>query len=98
MSKDEKVGWHQRPNGYEFEQALGEREGQGSLVCCSPWACKELDVTERLKSNKGFLNCILVFRLFWRGGCFGMVLFLFCFCKGQAIFSFFSGIPWWFSG
>ena len=30
------VGWHYQLNGYEFEQALGDREGQGSLACCSP--------------------------------------------------------------
>ena len=29
----------------EFEQALGESEGQGSLACCSPWGCTELDLT-----------------------------------------------------
>ena len=36
----------------EFEQALGDGEGQGSLVCCSPWGHKESDMTERLNSNK----------------------------------------------
>ena len=36
MTEDE-VGWHHRLNGYEFEQTLGHGEGQGSLVCCSPW-------------------------------------------------------------
>ena len=30
-------GWHHRLDGHEFEQALGVEEGQGSLVCCSPW-------------------------------------------------------------
>ena len=34
------VGWHHRLNGYEFEQTLGDGEGQGSLVCCSPWGHK----------------------------------------------------------
>ena len=33
-------------NGHEFEQSPGDSEGQGSLVCCSPWGCKELDTTE----------------------------------------------------
>ena len=33
-------------NGHEFEQTLGDSEGQGSLVCCSPWDGKELDMTE----------------------------------------------------
>ena len=42
------VGWHHWLNGREFEQALGVDDGQGSLVGCSPWGCKELDMTERL--------------------------------------------------
>ena len=40
------VGWPHRLNGYEFEKILGVSEGQGSLVCCSPWVCKETDTTE----------------------------------------------------
>ena len=45
MTEDEMVGWHHRLNGHEFEQTPGDREGQRSLVCCSPWAHKELDMT-----------------------------------------------------
>ena len=45
MTKDEMVGWHHRLNGHEFEQTPGDSEEQGSLVCSSPWACKELDMT-----------------------------------------------------
>ena len=45
------VGWHHQLNGHEFEQTLGDCEGQGSLVCCSPWAGKESDMTERLKNS-----------------------------------------------
>ena len=48
---DEMAGWHLRLNGHEFEQILGDREGQGSLVCCRPWDRKELDTTERLNNN-----------------------------------------------
>ena len=40
-------------DGLEFEQARGVGDGQGSLVCCSPWGLKELDTTERLNNNKG---------------------------------------------
>ena len=40
------VGWHHRLNGHQFEQALGDGEGQGSLVCCSPWGRKESGTTE----------------------------------------------------
>ena len=39
------VGWHHGLNGDEFEQALGDGEGQGSLACCSPWGCRELNTT-----------------------------------------------------
>ena len=40
------VGWHHQLNGHEFEQALGVGDGQGSLVCCSPWGHKDSDMTE----------------------------------------------------
>ena len=40
------VGWQHWLNGYESEQTLGDGEGQGSLVCCSPWGYKESDMTE----------------------------------------------------
>ena len=36
-TEDEMIGWHHRLNGYEFEQALGDGEGQGSQACCNPW-------------------------------------------------------------
>ena len=52
--EDDMVRWHHRLNGYEFEQAPEDGEGQGSLVCCSPWDHKELDMTERLNNNKKF--------------------------------------------
>ena len=40
------VGWHHQLDGYEFEQALGVDDGQGSLVSCGPWSQKESDTTE----------------------------------------------------
>ena len=42
------VGWHHGLNGHECEQALGDGERQGGLVCCSPWGREESDTTERL--------------------------------------------------
>ena len=58
-TEDEKVGWHHQLNGHEFEQALGDSEGQRSLVCWSSWGHKELDTTEWLNHNNiihpGFL-------------------------------------------
>ena len=48
MRRGQQVGWHHQLEGHEFEQAPGVCDGQGSLVCCSPWGRKELDTTERL--------------------------------------------------
>ena len=45
VTEDELVGWHHQLDGHEFEQALGAGDGQGSLLCCSPWGCKESDTT-----------------------------------------------------
>jgi len=47
-SEDEMVVWYNQLAGHEFEQALGVGDGQGSLVCCSSWGRKELDMTEQL--------------------------------------------------
>ena len=47
MTEDEMVGWHHQLKGHEFEQALGDDEGQGSLACCGPWGLKESDATEQ---------------------------------------------------
>ena len=45
MTEDEMVGWHHRLGGHEFEQAPGV-DGQEGLAYCSPWGCKESDMTE----------------------------------------------------
>ena len=52
MTEDEMVGWYHWLDGHEFEQALGNGEGQRSLASCSPWGHKELDMTEQLSNNK----------------------------------------------
>ena len=52
MTENEMVGWHHQLDRHEFEQTLGDGEGQGSLVCHSPWGRKEWDRTERLNSSK----------------------------------------------
>ena len=46
MREDEMVGWHRQLDGYEFEQASGDGEGQGRLAFYSPWGHKESDTTE----------------------------------------------------
>ena len=53
---DKMVGWHHQLNGYEFEQAPGDGEGQGSLECCSPWGRKESDTTELLNNKTTATN------------------------------------------
>ena len=40
LTEDEMVRWHHRLNVHEFEQALGDGEGQGGLAYCNPWGCK----------------------------------------------------------
>ena len=51
VTEDEMVGWPHRLNGHEFEQALGDREGWGSLMCCSPWGHKVSHTTEWLNKK-----------------------------------------------
>ena len=51
MTGDKIAGWHHRLSGHESEQAPGDGEGQGHLVCCSPWGRKESDTTEWLNNR-----------------------------------------------
>ena len=50
------VGGHHRLNGHEFDQTPGDSEGQGGLVCCNPWGCKESDATEQPTLSLNVLN------------------------------------------
>ena len=52
MTEDKMVGWHHQLNRDEFEQTLGDSDGQGNPVCCSPWCRKESDTSEQLNNNK----------------------------------------------
>jgi len=47
MTEHEMIGWHHHLNGHGFGWTLGVGDGQGGLVCCSPWGRKESDMTER---------------------------------------------------
>ena len=60
-TEDEMVGWHHWLNRHEFEQALGDGEGQGSLVYCSPWGCKESDTTEQLNNYWRWSHYLIFF-------------------------------------
>ena len=57
MAEDEMLGWHHQLNGHVFEQT---HEEQGSLVCCSPWGDKELDMTECLNNNNSRVLSIVL--------------------------------------
>ena len=45
------IAWYHSLDGHEFDQALGNGERQGSLVCCSPWSRKDSDMTEQLNEK-----------------------------------------------
>ena len=45
VTDDELFRWHRQFSGHELGQTPGDSEGQGDLVCCSPWGCKESDRT-----------------------------------------------------
>ena len=55
-TEDEMVGWHHWLNEHDFEQTLGDSEGQGSLLCCSSWGHKESDMTEWLNNKNECSN------------------------------------------
>ena len=57
MTEDKMPRWHHQINGHEFEQVLEVADGQGSLVCCSPWGQEEQGVT--LWHNIRNLICLL---------------------------------------
>ena len=66
MTEDEMVGWHHWLDGHDFEQASAVGDGQGSLVCCSPWGHKKLDMTEQ--QQKPFQNSGLKqYVISWQG-------------------------------
>ena len=59
-TEDEIVGWHYWLNGYDFEQAAEVGDGQGNLVCCSPWSRQESDMTEQLNWTKYIFKFLFI--------------------------------------
>ena len=55
-TEDEMVGWHHRLGGHDFEQISGVGDGQGSLVCCSPWGYKRVGHDWVAELNGTFAN------------------------------------------
>ena len=60
ITEDEMVGWHHWLDGHKFEQGSRVGDGEGSLACCSPWGCRELNVTEWLNKKFWFLKFVRV--------------------------------------
>ena len=56
MTEEEMVGWHHRLDGHEFESTPGVGDGQGGLLCCSPWGRKESDMTERINCTDRYFS------------------------------------------
>ena len=72
LTEHEIGGWHHRLNQWESEQMPGDSEGWGSLVCCSPLGCKQLDTTWQLNNNKYmYVSC-------WTYFLFHRLIYLFC--------------------
>jgi len=74
--QDEMVGWHHRFNGHGFGWTLGVGDGQGGLVCCSSWSCKESDTTEWLKWTElsGFgISVMLASKWVWECFLFSII-------------------------
>ena len=61
MTEDEMVGWHHQLDGHGSEEAPGVDDGQGSLVCCSPWGCRESDMTKQLNWTDSFYCWIVCY-------------------------------------
>ena len=58
QEEKEMVGWHHRLNGHGFKQTPEDSEEQGSLVCCSPWGCKDSDTTKRRTTTATVLSVV----------------------------------------
>ena len=77
-TRDEMVGWHQRLNGLECEQILGDSEGEGSLVCHSSWGCSQTWTTQQLQEQLRCLDThkkplsttpeLMLMKCLWKGG------------------------------
>ena len=63
-TEDDMAGWHHWLDGCESEWTLGVGDGQGSLVCCSPWGRKESDTTEWLNWIESALTSVTLDKSF----------------------------------
>ena len=71
-TEDEMVGWHHWLNGHEFEQALGVGDGEGSLVCYSPWGRRELEMNEWLNwTENSYVEALIPNETVFEDGVFG---------------------------
>ena len=84
VTEDEMVGWRHQVNGHEFEQTLGDSEGQGSLACCSTWGLKESDIETEQQQPRLSRRPILLGRSFSHGW---VIMYV---CSGKLLSGFFS--------
>ena len=70
---DEMIGWHHQFNGHELGQILGDGNGQGSLVYCSPWSHKESDMTWQLNSRNSIIIQVVDFFFLFCEKCLGIL-------------------------
>ena len=61
MTEDEMVGWHDRLDAHGFGWTLEVGDGQGGLVCCSLWVCKESDTAEQAWMQTVHLGCVIFY-------------------------------------
>ena len=61
----EMAGWHYWCNGHELGQSLGDGDGQGGPLCCSPWGHKESDTTEQMNNNSLLLKLLTPTQMPW---------------------------------
>ena len=75
MTENEMVGWHHQLDGHGFGWTPRVSDGQGGLVCCSPWDCKESDMTEQLNWTETSLYNLSIQCPFWSTTCVYFGLF-----------------------
>ena len=61
--------WHHQLHGHEFEEDQGVSDGQGTLACCSPWGCKESEMTEQPNWTKDYGSCSPSINVLWYSWC-----------------------------
>ena len=73
------VEWHHQLDGHEFEQAVGIGDGQGNLVCSSPWGCKGSVTTEQLNQTNIYYVYVYVYITYI------YILYMYIYCQQRFV-------------